>query len=303
MMKTRRLKVTLLSAAVWLTSWGLWLTSLAAISIRQTQQVIVTYLEESPTAQWFEDRPFMIAGLIASWLLIHNVLRLWQRLELERDRRDLYQAWGDRWNWVYHPKESKDLWRQYGYLHGIPGYAVRAASEHKRYPCVIHALAGQWRDYEAKGFTYYSQQRRRVRSSKSTHVKVTHYYLAVTLIHVDAHFPKLYLRRLHWSGRVARWLKLWRSQSNIFVKTLEREHRGRRQQTLYRVEAADRIFAEQFLSSSMMDCLMSQGQVRFEIDRDTLVLYQQGRLNAATLEANLEFLHRVFQHIPRQWKG
>lgn len=301
-MKTRRLQVTLLSAAVWLTSWGLGLTGLVLVSISPTQLAIANYLEASPTAQWFADRPVMIVSLIASWLIMHNGLRLWQRLELERDRQNTYQAWGDRWSWVYHPEESKELWRQYGYLHGIPGYAVRSASEHKRYPCVIHALAGQWRDDEAKGFTYYSKQQRRVRSGKSTRIKVTHYYLAVTLIHVDARFPKLYLRRLDWSDRMVQWLKLQRSQPNLFVKTFEREYRGRRQKTTYRIETADRIFAEQFLSSSMVECLMSRGQVRFEIDRDTLVLYQQGRLNPETLEANLEFLHRIFQHIPRQWK-
>jgi len=293
---------TWLTIAVWLTSWGLGLMGLAVLLIPPAQQAIARYLAEPSILERLEDQPVLVLAGLASWLMIHNGLKHWQQRHVERDRRATYQAWADRWGWAYHPEENQDRWREYGYLHGIPGYAVRAASVGKRYPCAIHTLAGPWRNHSAQAFTYYSKSVRRVRSGKSTRTKVTHYYLAVTLIHVDGHFPKLYLRRLDWSDHLVKFLKLQRPQPHIFWKTFEHQQRGKRQKTTYRIETANAIFAEQVLHSRMIDHLLKQGDVRFEVDRDVLVLYQSGRLKADTLEANLDFLHQAWQLIPPQWR-
>ncbi|MGA1411526.1 MAG: hypothetical protein ACO37W_17545 [Prochlorotrichaceae cyanobacterium] len=277
-------------------SWGL-ILALVVISIYEpAQQRFLDFIEKNQ----LENRPFIIAVVLGIWVVIFSGAKLWQRQLQKEKRQSIYQGWAHAHGWNYSPAENKDLWRCYGFLYGMPGYAVRSSSDQKQYPCVIDVLAGQWQNYEVKAFTYYSRSVRRVRSGKSHRTKVSHYYLGMTLLHVKGDFPKLYLRPFHWSDHLAKFLGVKNPPGNLFHKTVKIKGQGQRSQQTYQIVTANLTFADQFLQTTMLDGRVKHEKVHFEIDRDVLVVYQEGALQPETIEANLEFLHQIHQQIRAQ---
>lgn len=284
-MKRLRLLELVLEVSVWLTEWGVYLVvcgvSLAHPSVLEQIGLL------------FEQHPYAMAGVIASWVVLHLSLKGWHRHIAERNRQEAYQQWAKTHHWTYNPRENRQLYRHYAFLYGIPGYAVRFFSSQQRFPCMIDVLEGTWRGYPAQGFTYYSRKVSHRRSGKSTHTQVSHYYLAITLIQVPYHFPKVYLRPAHWSDKLMKLMNWHPENSHLSfeVKTPK---------NCYQIQTSNLQFAHQFFHSEMVAFL--DEKMRLEVDRNVLVLYQEGRLQPQTIEANLECLHHLYQLIPPQWK-
>lgn len=285
-MKDLRLLESVLAVAVWFTDWGIYLIFCS---------ILLFYPDLLGQLALLEDHPNQIVYLIFACIVLRFGLKRWHQQLVEHNHRKASQDWAASQSWSYTPGEDRKLYEHYGFLYGIPGYAMRSLSSGKRFPCALNVLEGKWQEYTAKGFTYYSRRVRRLRRRNRMRTKVSHYYLAIALIQVNHHFPKLYVRPVSWLDPLVAFMGLSgdNKQQTLTV---------RKSNIRYQIFSFNQQFTQQFLNAAGVEEMLGAKPIRFEVDRNVLAIYQEGRLQPETLQSKLEQLHQIYQLIPEQWK-
>ncbi|NEO87966.1 MAG: hypothetical protein F6J87_27465 [Spirulina sp. SIO3F2] len=303
--------------------WGTLLLINSTLLLLYIGSIIVpTFYSDSLLGQWFEtvqweDLPLseeQTVALVFTIAIVYLLLKNAHHAVVERDRRKLYQQWAEQHHWLYDPQKDQALYRKYRFLLGIPGYY--ASSSPNTDICAVHRFQRRWRNYIAVAYTHYVRTRKVSSSGKSRRTTVTHSYLGVTLIHTQSNFPKLYISPTHWSDPIFAFISQlfelvfchlgfnfsepsWQE----FIQPLNHSSNGKQHIKKYQVETGNPDFIQQFFHPKMLKYLSTLPRgLRFEIDRDILVIYQEGRLNLDTIQVNLNHLHRIYQLIPERWK-
>lgn len=290
-MKSHYLLETVLAVVEWFLAWGLYLIFTGLLIVDNLFLESVWWQQVS---QSLNHHPELMVGLMIGWFVLYLGAQVWHGRISEHNRRIAYQQWANQHHWSYSPGDHPELYQRYGFLYGIPGYRVRSSSLQNAH--IIDALTGKWRGYTAKALTYHSSKTTSHNRGGRSRSQVTHYYLAITLIEVDHHFPKVYIRPADWSDQVAKFLGLKPEEPGEVV--LRTKNPG----TRYCILTSNQQFAQQFLQLELIELAFQRGVLKFEIDRNVLAIYQTGRLKPAAVEANLECLHQIYQRISPQWK-
>ena len=292
---------TILCLGKWLTSVGPYLSFAVFSSYEPTQETFLT---------WIETHPILTISIFVSTWLTSRILNLWEYSAREQNRRVINRQWAKQNRWNYSPNPDKAISQRFRFLRGIPGYAIYDPKrDRERLPPATHILKRPWNNHHAIAYTQYSNPWHRSRGRRKTK-SARPYYFAITILETQQHFPKLFIRRQHWSDH---FFKIFTDKHSKLEISSERKqlsiqefviHCGEtRKQMTYRAETYEPDVLDEFLTEEIRQKLSQlPPHTSFEIDQGVLALFKEGQLDLRTLNRNLDYLDGIFDLIPEEFQ-
>jgi hypothetical protein len=214
--------------------------------------------------------PFLFWGVLL--LGIVGVVFAWLA---EKKRCERLQSEAGRLGLSFDAAKNRDFAEQYKGLN-------RLDNGHNRY--AYNVMRGNYRGGDITVFDYHYQKS----SSSRKGNKTRHYYVHVYLLRLPKAFPELIVGREDFLTRMAK---------NFGFPSIDFESHEFSKRFL--VQSPDKKFAYDICHARMIEYLMENQDLAFEIEGDVLALVFEGRLKPGSVAGNLDRLLALRELFPR----
>lgn len=193
----------------------------------------------------------------------------------DKKRRTELAALAGRLGLQFNEEKDRELARQYAFLDQF-------ARGDNRY--VFNVMSGQYRGQQILAGDYHYE----TESTDSKGKRETHdYYFSFFLLTLPMAFPELTIRREGLLSKFAQAL----GYADIDFESHEFSRK-------FCVRSPDRKFAYDVCNARMIDYLLQNSDLSIEIERDTLAILFDSRLDVQQVEGNLNRLLEVRSRMP-----
>jgi hypothetical protein len=222
--------------------------------------------------------PITLIILIASIVCI--LVIAWHNRQVEKQRQKVYYDWAKRHRWSYDSNDCYNTYQRYSFLSQLHRGSNRSAFD---------ILKGTWKGYSVEAFNFHYETYHTSSTNESTTTETTHNYMGVVIIKFKKDFPHLIISPKNAFEKFASKLGFGKNK----VKSIKFSQ-------AFNIYCNNERFIRDFCHPRMIDYFLANYPIKFELQSNIAVVYDQGKMTPEDVENHLIELYYLRLLLPLQ---